>query len=133
MLYVALLSMHAIILRMYIATVPNRRSPPAILLRESYREGGKVRTLTLANLTGWEPQRIEALRRALKGDFECPNRSAPNGYPVSSLFDRSASGEENGSRSGNARQGHVLIVGCGLGIQGRRVLLHVKHHGRRLS
>jgi hypothetical protein len=50
--------------------VPNRHSPPAILLRESFREGGKVRTRTLANLTSWAPARIEALRRALKGEFD---------------------------------------------------------------
>ena len=59
-----------IIACMYIATVPNRHSPPAILLRESFREGGKVRTRTLANLTSWAPARIEALRRALKGEFD---------------------------------------------------------------
>ena len=55
---------------MYITAVPNRHSPPAILLRESFREGGKVRTRTLANLTSWAPERIEALRRALKGEFD---------------------------------------------------------------
>jgi transposase len=59
-----------IIACMYIATVPNRHSPPAILLRESFREGGKVRTRTLANLTSWAPERIEAMRRALKGEFD---------------------------------------------------------------
>jgi len=55
---------------MYIATVPNRHSPPAMLLRESFREGSKVRTRTLANLTSWAPERIEALHRALKGEFD---------------------------------------------------------------
>jgi transposase len=55
---------------MYIATIPNRQSPPAILLRESFREQGKVRTRTLANLTTWPPARIEALRRALQGEFD---------------------------------------------------------------
>jgi transposase len=55
---------------MYIATVPNRNSPPAILLRESFRDGEKVRTRTLANLTSWAPERIEALRRTLKGEFD---------------------------------------------------------------
>jgi len=55
---------------MYIATVPNRNSPPAILLRESFRQKGQVHTRTLANLTYWAPQRIEALRRALKGEFD---------------------------------------------------------------
>ncbi len=57
-------------LRMYIATVPNRGSPPAILLREGYREGKKVKTRTLANITHWPPERIEALRRSLKGEFD---------------------------------------------------------------
>ena len=55
---------------MYIATIPNRNSPPAILLREGYREDGKVKSRTLANLSKWNPQRIEALRRALRGDFD---------------------------------------------------------------
>lgn len=55
---------------MYIATVPNRNSPPAILLREAYREEGKVKNRTLANLTHWKPERIDALGRALKGKFD---------------------------------------------------------------
>jgi transposase len=53
---------------MYIATVPNRGSPPAILLRESYREGDKVKTRTLANLSKLPGEAIEAVRRVLKGD-----------------------------------------------------------------
>src|SRR5208283_5203511 len=55
---------------MYIATVPNRNSPPAILLRESFRENGKVRNRTLANLSRWPAARIEALRRLLGGEFD---------------------------------------------------------------
>jgi transposase len=55
---------------MYITAVPNRHSPPAILLRESFRAGDKVHTRTLANLTSWAPERVEALRRALKGEFD---------------------------------------------------------------
>ena len=53
---------------MYIATIPNRNSPPAILLRESYREGGKVKNRTLANLSKLPSQSIEVLRRSLKGE-----------------------------------------------------------------
>ena len=53
---------------MYIATVPNRASPPAILLREGYREGGKVKNRTLANLSKLPPEAIEAIRRVLKGE-----------------------------------------------------------------
>jgi len=48
----------------------SRLFPPAILLRESFREGRKVRTRTLANLTSWAPERIEALRRTLRGEFD---------------------------------------------------------------
>lgn len=52
---------------MYITTVPNCKSPPAILLRESYREGGKVKSRTWANLSKLPPQTIEVLRASLKG------------------------------------------------------------------
>jgi hypothetical protein len=52
---------------MYIATVPNRNSPPAVLLRESYREKGKVKTRTLANLSKLPAPALEALRRSLQG------------------------------------------------------------------
>ncbi len=52
---------------MYITRVPNRESPPAVLLRESYREGGKVKNRTLANLSSWPEAKVEALSRALKG------------------------------------------------------------------
>jgi transposase len=53
---------------MYIATVPNRNSPPAILLRESFREDGKVKNRTLANLSDWPAEKVEALRQVLKGE-----------------------------------------------------------------
>ena len=55
---------------MYIATVPNRSSPSAILLRESFRQDGKVHSRTLANLSHWAPAHIQAFRRALRGDFD---------------------------------------------------------------
>ena len=55
---------------MYIATIPNRHSPPAILLRESYREGKHVKSRTLANLNHWPPARVEALRRTLRGELD---------------------------------------------------------------
>jgi Transposase DDE domain len=49
----------------YITTIANRNSPPAVLLRESYREQGKVKSRTLANLSNWPPAKIDALRRVL--------------------------------------------------------------------
>jgi len=53
---------------MYVATVPNRGSPPAILLREGYREDGKVKTRTLGNLSHLPPETIELVRRSLRGE-----------------------------------------------------------------
>lgn len=53
---------------MYIEVVPNRNSRPAILLREGWREDGRVRKRTLANLTDWPPAKVEALRRVLKNE-----------------------------------------------------------------
>lgn len=53
---------------MYIETVPNRKSRPCILLRESYREKGKVVKKTVANISDWNKQKIEALRLVLKGE-----------------------------------------------------------------
>lgn len=52
---------------MYVAVVPNRSSPPAILLRESFRENGKVHNRTLANISHWPAEQIAALREVLKG------------------------------------------------------------------
>lgn len=52
---------------MYIDIVPNRKSPPAILLRESYRENGQVKKRTLANLSKLPRNTIECLRQALLG------------------------------------------------------------------
>jgi hypothetical protein len=62
---------------MYIDIVPNRSSPPAILLRESFREGGKIRKRTLANLSSLSPEKIELLRRVLKGEQLVPVEEAP--------------------------------------------------------
>jgi transposase len=65
---------------MYVATIPNRNSPPAILLRESFRHDGKVKNRTLANLSDWPAQKIEALRIVLKG-------GGTPGLPLEEAFD----------------------------------------------
>jgi transposase len=57
---------------MHIQIVPNRGSPPAVLLRESYREDGKVKKRTLANLSSLPPEQIEAIRAVLRGDKLAP-------------------------------------------------------------
>ena len=53
---------------MYIETVPNRNSPPAVLLREGWREGKKTRKRTLANLSAWPKEKIETFRRLLRDE-----------------------------------------------------------------
>ncbi len=82
----------AIVVVMYIESVPNRDSPPCILLRESYRHGKKVRKRTLANLTQWPPKVVAGLRALLKGGnvsvagegFEI-ERSLPHGHVAAVL------------------------------------------------
>jgi transposase len=77
---------------MYVTRVPNRSSPPAVLLRESWREGGKVKTRTLANLTDWPDAKVEALRRVLRGETMIVaaerlaiERALPHGHVVATL------------------------------------------------
>src|SRR5260370_11373197 len=53
---------------MYVESVPNRNSPPAILLRESVRIGSKAQKRTLANLSAWPATQVDLLRRLLKGE-----------------------------------------------------------------
>ena len=53
---------------MYVDVVPNRNSPPAILLREGWREGKRVRKRTLANLSSWPPAKVDALRKLLRNE-----------------------------------------------------------------
>src|SRR5271157_1572292 len=78
---------------MYVTRVPNRGSPPAVLLRESYRENGKVKTRTLANLSRWPEHKVAKLQQALKGvpaardlgeAFEI-TRSLPHGHVAAVL------------------------------------------------
>src|SRR5450432_2830674 len=67
---------------MYVATVPNRHSPPAILLRESYRDDGKVKSRTLANLSHLPPHQIEALRLALAGSLPTAGTPLPDSFLI---------------------------------------------------
>ena len=67
---------------MHIQIVPNRGSPPAVLLRESYREDGKVKKRTLANLSSLPAEQIEAIRAVLRGDSIRSASSAPAGLAV---------------------------------------------------
>ncbi len=78
---------------MYIERVPNRNSPPAVLLRESYRQDGKVKKRTLANLSKWPDQLVEGLRTLFKGGVALPSleaafeilRARPHGHVAAVL------------------------------------------------
>jgi transposase len=78
---------------MYVECIPNRNSPPAILLRESYRDGDKFKKRTLANLSDWPAAKIEALRRVLRDEAVAPTdqqaltllRSLPHGHVAAAL------------------------------------------------
>lgn len=77
---------------MYVAVVPNRGSRPAILLRESYRDGDKVKNRTLKNLSDWPAERIQLLRAVLRGETLVPAgeglaivRALPHGHVSAAL------------------------------------------------
>jgi len=79
-------------MHMYVAIVPNRGSPPAVLLRESYRDGAQVKNRTLKNLSDWSAERIELLRAVLRGDALVPAgegleivRALPHGHVLAAL------------------------------------------------
>jgi transposase len=112
---------------MYIATVPNRNSPPAILLREAFRENGKVKNRTLANLSHWPAERIEALRRALRGDFDHAALSEPMLGPVFGLLYALKQMADAGGLS--AALGKTVLGKLALFL----VLARVAHRGSRLS
>src|ERR1700731_3793141 len=78
---------------MYIESVPNRNTPPAVLLRESYRDGVKIKKRTIANLADWPSELVEGLRTLLKGGTAAPadqetiivRRALPHGHVAAVL------------------------------------------------
>ena len=78
---------------MYIESVPNRGSPPAILLRESYRDGARIKKRTIANLSGWPSELVEGFRVLLRGGKAAPadqetiivRRTLPHGHVAAVL------------------------------------------------
>jgi hypothetical protein len=111
---------------MYVAVVPNRNSPPAILLRESFREQGKVKNRTLANLSHWPPARIEALRRALRGDFDHLAGDFTSGLIFGLLFALKQIADQLGLTTalGKTRLAQLALL---------LVLARLAHQGSRLS
>jgi len=103
---------------MYVTSVPNRGSPPAILLRESYRDNGKVKTRTLANLSHWPEHKVENFKRARKGlppavdlseAFEI-TRSLPHGHVAAVLGTARALGIDELLDSVPSRQRDLVMA-----------------------
>ena len=111
---------------MYIESVPNRSSSPAILLRESFRQDGKVQKRTLANLSHWAPARIQAFRRALRGDFDHLAADPACGPVFGLLFALQQIAGQLGLTSalGKSRWAKLTLF---------LVLARVTHQGSRLS
>ena len=87
---------------MYIESIPNRNSPPAVLLREAYRDDGKVKKRTLANLSCLPTEVVEGLKVLLKGGVAVPSveevftveRSLPHGHVAAALGSALACGAD---------------------------------------
>jgi len=103
---------------MYIESVPNRNSPPAVLLRESYREDGKIKKRTLANLSCLPNKVIEGLKVLLKGGVAVPSaeevftveRSLPHGHVAAALGSAVALGAEDWFDSAPVKLRRVLLA-----------------------
>lgn len=113
---------------MYISSIPNRSSPPAILLRESYRKDGKVCTRTLANLTKWKAEHIEALRLILKNEFDAAQAlGTPScGKVFGLLFALNHLAKETGISKALGKQKYSSLA---LFL----ILARIAHQGSRLS
>ncbi len=96
---------------MHIHVIPNRGSPPTILLRESYREGKKVKKRTLANLSSLSQKQVETIRRTLNGEEL---------VPTDTLF----------SVSSSQHHGHVQAVRMAMKKLGFEKLIACQGSGR---
>jgi hypothetical protein len=112
---------------MYVESVPNRNSPPALLLRESVRQGGRILKRTLANLSHWPPPRVEALRRLLRGELDHLASTDPTNGPVFGLL--SALHQLAAQLGLAAALGKSRLAKLALFL----VLARLAHHGSRLS
>ena len=110
---------------MYIDTVPNRKSPPAILLRESYREHGKVKKRTLSNLSKLPVEIIELIRQALAGPVQVVGQSS-SGAVFGVLFVLNELARQCGLKRalGRSRLASLTLF---------LVLARIAHQGSRLS
>src|SRR5205814_9773252 len=119
---------------MYVERIPNRNSPPAILLRESYRDGDKFKRRTLANLGDWPAAKVEALRRVLRDEAVAPTdqqglsilRSLPHGHVAAALGKLRKLGLDRLLSQGG-RQPHREVALCTAMIVARLINLTESH------
>ena len=103
---------------MYVTRIRNRASPPAVLLRESYREGDKVKSRTLANISDWPEAKIESLRRVLAGETLVPlgserfeiTRSLAHGHVAAVLGTLRRLGLDKLLPQGPARRAKLILA-----------------------
>jgi hypothetical protein len=102
---------------MYVETVPNRNSPPAILLRQAHREGKQIRKRTLANLSAWPAAQVESLRRVLRGEVLISatqqlqvTRSLPHGHVAAVLGTIHRIGLDNQIDSSASPQRNLVLA-----------------------
>ena len=112
---------------MFVASIPNRGSPPAILLRQTLRVNGKVKNRTLANLSSWPAARVDILRRLLKGELDDTQFAKPVMGPIFGVLfalKMLADRLRVSSALGSKRMGKLALF---------LVLARVAHQGSRLS
>ena len=112
---------------MYVAEIPNRNSPPAVLIRESFREDGKVKNRTIANISTWPAPRIAALRLLLRGELDLASAAEPTSGPAFGLLHalhQVASDLGITGALGHTRLGKLALF---------LVLARIAHQGSRLS
>ena len=105
---------------MYVTRIPNRDSPPAVLLRQSYREGGKVKSRTLANISDWPEAKSESLRRVLAGETLVPlaaecfeiTRALAHGHVAAVLGTVCRLGLDKALPDGPQRRARLILAGA---------------------
>ena len=119
---------------MYIETVPNRSSPPCVLLRESFRQDGKVKHRTLANLTDWPRHLLAGLRLLLKGHQPSSTlssesfsitRSLPHGHVAAVLLTTRKLGLDRllGSKTSPERNLVLAMIAARISVRSSRVAI----------
>ena len=116
---------------MYVDIVPNRNSPPAILLRECWRDGNKTRKKTVANISNWPTEKVDTLRRVLRGEKLIPaeqafiiEQSLPHGHVEAVLGTLRKIGLEKMIASRRSRERDLVVA---------MIVEQILHHDSKLA